>query len=102
MWSVSVACILLSAVAIYSYHYGLTKFLYFKYGMQEGGLFVGKVVKIDLIDKEKRMVAISSLIILFFILEIVLAATILRSTTVASNLPQPEYEVGTKRMIEYV
>ena len=48
-------------------------------------------------DKEKLMVAISSLLVAFFILEIMLAATLDRSTTLASLKPSSEHEVSITR-----
>ena len=43
------------------------------------------------------MVAISSLLVAFFILEIMLAATLVRSTTLASLQPSSEHEVSITR-----
>ena len=43
------------------------------------------------------MVAISSLLVAFFILEIMLAATLVRSTTLASLQPSSGHEVSITR-----
>ena len=93
LWSVSVACILLSLVAIYIYHSGVAWLLYLKYWNQNMVLFVvDERVKINFTDKEKTMLAISSLIIIVFILEIILAAAIARSSATDSH-PKQAFEV---------
>ncbi|CAH3157224.1 unnamed protein product [Pocillopora meandrina] len=92
LWSVSVACIVLSAIAVYSYHRGLIHCLINTYRWENYD-FVVEGTTTFLTDKEKLMVAISSLLVAFFILEIMLAATLVRSTTLASLQPPSEHEL---------
>ena len=96
LWSVSVACIVLSAIAVYSYHWGLIHCLINTYRWENYD-FVVEGTTTFLTDKEKLMVAISSLLVAFFILEIMLAATLVRSTTLASLQPSSEHEVSITR-----
>lgn len=92
LWSVSVACIVLCAIAVYSYHWGLIHCLINTYRWENYD-FVVEGTTSFLTDKEKLMVAISSLLVAFFILEIMLAATLVRSTTLASLQPSSEHEL---------
>ena len=96
LWSVSVACIVLCAIAVYSYHWGLIHCLINTYRWENYD-FVVEGTTSFLTDKEKLMVAISSLLVAFFILEIMLAATLVRSTTLASLQPSSEHEVSITR-----
>ena len=96
LWSVSVACIVLSAIAVYSYHRGLIHCLINSYRWENYD-FVVEGTTTFLTDKEKLMVAISSLLVAFFILEIMLAATLVRSTTLASLQPSSEHKVSITR-----
>ena len=96
LWSVSVACIVLSAIAVYSYHQGLIHCLINTYRWESYD-FVVEGTTTFLTDKEKLMVAISSLLVAFFILEIMLAATLVRSTTLASLQPSSGHEVSITR-----
>nr|XP_058940584.1 uncharacterized protein LOC131768898 [Pocillopora verrucosa] len=92
LWSVSVACIILSAIAVYSYHRDLILVLIPTYPRDNYG-FVKEGIATFLNDEEKLMVAVSSLLVVFFILEIMLAATLVRSTTLASLQPPSEHEL---------
>ena len=96
LWSVSVACIILSAIAVYNYHRDLIRVLIPTYPRDNYG-FVKEGIATFLNDEEKLMVAVSSLLEVFFILEIMLAATLVRSTSLASLQPPSEHEVGITR-----
>ncbi|XP_022805864.1 uncharacterized protein LOC111343003 isoform X2 [Stylophora pistillata] len=92
LWSVSVACIALSVMAVYSYHEGMILLLTCAYP-RDLCYFVEEGITISLTNEEKLKVATSSLLVIFFIMEIMVGAALVRGTTLASLQPPPDYEL---------
>jgi len=88
IWSVSVACILYSAMTISMYHHwGMEMLLFYKH-LTAGSFssldslssspFVKKDAKLEFTEEEKAALAVFTLIIIFCIIEIILAAAIIK------------------------
>ena len=94
IWSVSVACILFSAMTVYIYHhFGCRVILLYKH-VDEDSFdsftypFVKKDTKPEYMDKEKNALAVFILVIIFSIIEIILAAAIAKTSTASHQTPQ--------------
>ena len=90
--SVSIACVAVSAATVYHYQWGICIFLHYKY--QEQGIYSFLVdtqleTELEFTDQENTMLAISSLAIVFSIIEIVLAFASAKSCSdTGYNTPQ--------------
>ena len=91
-WSVSVACILFSAMTVYTYHlWGCRLVLLYKHAAEDSFdsfPFVKKDTKLEYTDEEKNALAVFILVIIFSIIEIVLAAAIAKTSSASHQTPE--------------
>ena len=84
----SVACVAVSAATMYRYHWAIGVLWDFKYRDQYiFSWLVDKENKVEFTDQENTMLAISSLVIVFSIIEIVLAFASAKSCS-GHDIPQ--------------
>lgn len=93
--SVSMACAVVSAVTVYRYQLSIHDVLSSNifdpeasYRTSSQHFFAGKDAKHKLDDQEKAMIAISSLVLIFSIIEIALAVGGARSSDLRNQPPQ--------------
>ena len=93
-WSVSVACILFSAMTMYLYHYwGSRLVLFYKHVAEDSfdsypDFFVKKDTKLEYTDEEKNALAVFTLMVIFSIIEIIIAAAIAKTSSASHQTPQ--------------
>ena len=92
-----IVCAAASAATIYHYHWAIGILLHVKYLDQRtiSSLFVNKETKLKFTDQENTMLAISSLAIVFSVMEIILAFVSAKSCPDDSYEPLQENQVCT-------
>ena len=91
-WSVSLACIMYSAMTVFVYHqWGIDLLLFFKHQAEnsfDSSDFVKKGTKLEYTDEEKIALAVFILISIFSIIEIILAAAIAKTSGASHQATQ--------------
>ena len=100
----SIACVAVSAATMYHYQFGIGHLLRDKYQNQRiYSVLVDKKTKLEFTDQENTMLAISSLAIVFSIIEIVLAFASAKSCSdTGYNIPQENQVcIVTKSFVKF-
>lgn len=98
IWSVSVACILYSAMTVYMYHHwGMEMLLFYKHlqadsffsDSRSSSLFVKKDSLLEYTKEEEDALAVFGITIILSIIEIIVAAAIAKTGDASYHRPQP-------------
>ncbi|XP_078384014.1 uncharacterized protein LOC144666447 [Oculina patagonica] len=93
--SVSIACAALSTATMYHYQWGIGTLLHIKHSLAgDSSYLVDKDAKLEFTDQENTMLAISSLAIVFSIIEIILAVASAKSCSGLAHEPPQENQAS--------